>query len=122
MPGFSQGIMTTAMKQIFEDSKSTVTLSRVTRESSNITGSGEETYANGTDVSLIFFKTEDRFQFIKEGLLKVGDFLAFDKAGNLGIAFHDKITVDNETFLVKKVLVWKSRGLAIYDAITGVRT
>lgn len=113
--------MTKAMEQIFSDSKREVTLYRVTRSKSNITGSEVLTYADAETVELIFFKTDMRFEFGLEGLLEKGDCLIFDKADNINLSRDDKIVVDGESFLVRNIVHWKSRDLHVYDAITGYK-
>jgi hypothetical protein len=118
---FAQGIMTQAMKQIFSDSKRTVTLYRVTKTNSNLTGTEQLTYDSGTSVELIFFKTDAKFEFGMEGLLEKGDCLVFDKPNNLNIVRDDKITVDDESFLIKDIIHWNSRDLHVYDAMNGYK-
>ena len=113
--------MTKAMEQIFSDSKRIVTLYKVTRSKSNITGSETLTYADGEEVELIFFKTDMRFEFGLEGLLEKGDCLIFDKANNLNLVRDDKISVDGETFLIRNVVHWKARDLHVFDAATGFK-
>lgn len=110
------GPMTNAMKVIFNDSKRTVTLYRVTKTESNITGSEILTYAAAEEVEIIFFKTETKFEWDQEGILEKGDALVFDKPGNVNIARNDKIVVDGETFLIKKVVAWYDNKNHIYDA------
>jgi len=118
---FEQAIMTEAIKQIFDDSRRTVTLYRATKTETNITGSETLNYGSAETVELIFFKTDIRYEFGLEGLLEKGDCVVFDKSNNVNISRNDKIVVDGETFLVKNVIAWKSRGEHIYDAATGFK-
>ena len=108
--------MTNAKKVIFNDSKSIVTYYRDTKTESNITGSEILTYATAEQVEIIFFKTETKFEWDQEGLLEKGDALVFDKPGNVNIARNDKIVVDGETFLIKKVVAWYDNKVHIYTA------
>jgi len=110
------GPLANAMKIIFNDSKRTVTLYRATKTESNITGSEELTYAAAEEVELIFFKTESKFEWDTEGMLEKGDAVVFDKPGNINIARNDKIVVDGETFLIKKVVAWYDNDRHDYDA------
>jgi hypothetical protein len=112
------GPMINAMKVIFNDSKRVVTLYRATKSESNITGSENLTYAAAEQVEIIFFKTETKFEWDQEGLLEKGDALVFDKPGNVNMARNDKIVVDGETFLIKKVVAWYDNKIHIYDAAT----
>jgi hypothetical protein len=105
------------MKVIFNDKKRTVTLYRATKTESNITGSEKLTYAAAVEVEIIFFKTEAKFEWDPEGLLERGDALVFDKPSNVNIARNDKIVVDGETFLIKKVVAWYDNKVHIYDAM-----
>jgi hypothetical protein len=106
------------MKIIFNDSKRTVTLYRVTKTESNITGSEKLTYATAETVELIFFKTEAKFEWDQEGLLEKGDAIIFDKPGNVNIARNDKVVVDGESFLIKKVVAWYDGDRHDYDVGT----
>lgn len=119
---FQQGIMTKAWNQLFSDNKRSVTLYKVTRTESPMTGTKELTYDSGTSVELVFFKTDVRFQFGMEGLIEFGDCLVFDKPNNNNLAQDDKIVVDGETFLIKKrPIQWKSRDLHVFTAASGYK-
>ena len=117
--GFSQGIMIEGMKQIFEDNRRTVTLYRATKTETNITGTEDLSYADAETVDIIFFKTDIKYEFGPEGLFEKGDCVIFDKPDNNNLSRDDKIVVDGETFMVRDIIAWKSRGEHIYDAMTG---
>jgi hypothetical protein len=113
-----QEMITNAEEQIFRDSKRSVTLYRATKETTNISGTESLTYGAAETVDLIFFKTETKFEFDTEGLIEKGDALVFDKPDHINVARNDKIVVDGETFLIKKVVNWYSRGELMYVAAT----
>ena len=118
---FEQGIMTEGMKQIFSDSKRTVTLYRATKTETNISGTESISYGNAEEVEIIFFKTEERFTLSFEGLVELGDCVLFDKPNNISIQRNDKVIADGEAFLIKTVRQWKSRELHVYDAAIGYK-
>lgn len=118
---FNQDILVSGFEQVFDDQKRTVTLYRATRGESNITGTEELTYDDGASVDVVFFKTGKDFTWDMEGLFEVGDFLVFDKSGNLSIEKDDKITVSEDTFIVQKMHTWRSRGTGIYEVGTGAK-
>ena len=118
---FEQGIMREAMKQIFSDSKRNITLYRATKTETNITGTESLSYGDAEQVDIIFFKTGERFALSFEGLVELGDCVLFDKPDNVNIQRNDKVVVDGETFLIKTVDQWRSRGSHIYTAAVGYR-
>lgn len=117
--GFNQGIMSEATKQIFSDNKRTVTLYRATKTESNTSGTESIAYGAAESIEIVFFKIEEKFEYGPEGLVEKGNCMLFDKPNNINIARDDKIVVDNETFLIKTVDLWRSRGEHIYTFAVG---
>lgn len=73
----------------------------VTKTTSNITG--EETLTSGTptNISCFFIKTNQRFDFEKNGLTEVGDAVLLAKYSD-GVVKDGIITIDSQTYRIRQ--------------------
>ena len=108
------GVVAGDFNQIHNDMKVTVSYQVVTKTIDPITGDEILTYANASNVDLIFFNNENKYIFDKDGLLKVGDAYIIAKT-TVGIKRYDKFTINNETYIVDNTITKSVAGVTMQD-------
>jgi hypothetical protein len=108
------GISTDDFTQILSDFTRTVSYKVVTITNDQITGDETTTFASASDTSVVFFKTDSRFMFDKEGLMEVGDAYIMVPLSK-GIKRYDQFTIDGDTYYIDNVINRYVLGVEMFD-------
>lgn len=99
----ADGVSITDFAEILTDFGRTISLQRVTKTNDPLTGEETSSYASASNVTVIFFLEEQRWQWDKEGLVELGDaYVIATKATALNR--YDKFTVDGDTYIIEKII------------------
>lgn len=80
-----------------------VTLNRATKVVGAISGSEDLTFGGNVTITVVFQQNDDRFLSDKEGLLEMGDAIAFALPSD-SVDINDKITYNSIVYKVKHII------------------
>lgn len=108
------GVTANDFVEILADMKRTLSYQVVTKTIDPVTGDERLTYASASNVEMVFFLNDNRFNFDKEGLVEVGDAYVMALPAT-GIKRYDRFTVDGITYLINNIFQRTVLGVDMCD-------
>jgi hypothetical protein len=96
------GVVTNDFAQILSDMGRTVSWKKVTKTTDPMTGSETSTFAAASNLTVVYFKEDQRYLWDPSGLVEVADAYVLYTPGT--ISRYDQITVDSITYYVEEVI------------------
>jgi hypothetical protein len=97
------GIAKKQFDKIWNHWKRDITINRLNAQTSNISGDNSNSYGSDENIQAIFLKRNQKYSFLKEGFLEMGDAYIMVRYSDISseLKLHDKVTVDSEIYEVE---------------------